>query len=634
MCGIAGIFLRGAETSPSKLVLTKMIKEIEHRGPDALKIWTTDGIGLAHARLSIIDLDSSADQPMFDNEHGLVIVFNGEIYNYIELKQELSILGHQFTTKSDTEVILKSYAQWGVDCLNKFNGMWAMAIYDQRKKQLFCARDRLGVKPLIYGITSKHDIVFASEAKAIVENMSEFKQVNSDFLLNFIERDFFACYKKTFYKHLFNLLPGHYFLVKMGEEPKQIRYWTWTPEINLTYSNEGDIKSRFNNLFMDAIKLRFRSDVPVGACLSGGLDSSTIVGVASSLFNQRIQTFSCVYPNSPAYDESDYIQSSVNKFNTISKFVEPSHDDFISLMQASIYEQDGPTGGPSILSQRAVMKLASQDVKVILDGQGADEILGGYHSYFRYSLLSQIRNFSKNKNLLTFIQYCSNLRKIKQRCGSKMFNFFELMAAARKPVSFYTDTGSDSLLRYFKAFDGDDLNTVLLEHVFTNLTNLLHYEDRNSMRFSIESRLPFLDYRIVEFAFSLPARFKIRGSTTKWLLNSIAKDILPTNVLHRKDKMGYSTPAHKWFLQDENINYFQRYLSPTNPIYESLSQFMRGYLLNSFKLLSAHKNTPPPGLDINALWRFFTANMWNEGEYNLNQSSCIKSTIVSEVQCE
>ncbi|GGI80145.1 asparagine synthase (glutamine-hydrolyzing) [Legionella impletisoli] len=613
MCGIAGIFLSDLNEVPSDQTLKVMINIIKHRGPDAQQTLALSGTGLAHARLSIIDLSKESNQPMIDSENGNVIVFNGEIYNYLELRKELIDKGHKFKTNGDTEVILKAYDQWGVECQNKFNGMWAFALYDKEKKMLFASRDRMGIKPFVYGMTKSGDLVFASEAKSIVQEFPEFKRVNQDFLIDFVERDFFACYKKTFYQNVFNLLPGHYFFVKHGEVAQQQRYWKWTPCENLSHYSDNEASSMFKELLVDAIKLRFRSDVPVGSCLSGGLDSSTIVGLASQLYENRLHTFSCIYPSTPEFDESQYIQYSVEKFNTIPQYIEPRHDDFLELMHTSIYEQDGPTGGPSILSQRAVMQLASQNVKVLLDGQGADELLGGYHGYFRYSLLAHLRKVKNSRNLLSIFNYLSNAAEIKKRTGQKYGNLLSFMASMRKPARFYSPNIAETQLHYFKEFENDDLNTILLEHVFTNLTNLLHYEDRNSMTFSIESRLPFLDYRLIEFAFSLPHQYKIRGSTTKWLLHNVAKEVLPEQVLNRKDKMGFTTPAHKWFLQNENLNFFKGYFSKNNLIYSSISQSMRDYLFNSFNILLQNRtHTPATGGDINALWRFFTANMWQE----------------------
>lgn len=613
MCGIAGILLSDTQRQPAEAALTSMIYAIKHRGPDAQKIKIKEGLGLAHARLSIIDLNPISDQPMEDSATGNLIVFNGEIYNYIELRKELIQLGHSFHTQSDTEVILKAYNQWGVDCLNKFNGMWAFALYDNKTHQLFCARDRFGIKPFIYGLNQQNDLVFASEAKAILQQFAEFKQVNKDFLINFVERDFFACYKETFYQGLSNLLPGHFFLIKHGEVPVQKRYWNWTPSAVLHRKPDTQVISEFSELLHDAIKLRFRSDVPVGSCLSGGLDSSTIVGLATNIFNKSIHTFSCIFPNTPEFDESRFIQSSVKQFNCIAEYTEPSHDDFIRLVHDSVYEQDGPTGGPSILSQRAVMELAAKHVKVVLDGQGADEVLGGYHAYFPYSLQSYARNFLKNYSPLKLAQLYQNSRLIKKRTGKNAGGIKRLLYSAHNPVKFYTNNIADTQLACMKEFALDDLNTLLLEHVFTNLTNLLHYEDRNSMRVSIESRLPYLDYRLVEYAFSLNHEYKIRGDRTKWLLYNVSKTVLPQDVLNRKDKMGFTTPAHQWFLSDNNLDFFSKFISEENVIFSQLSQSMRDYLRQSYNLLHNHHQnpiTPATGGDINALWRFFTANIW------------------------
>jgi asparagine synthase (glutamine-hydrolysing) len=615
MCGIVGIFLSDTTNVPSESLLSDMIQVIKHRGPDAQKIWAAPGVGFAHARLSIIDLHASADQPMRDPETGNCLIFNGEIYNYIELKQRLVLCGHVFHTQSDTEVILKAYAEWGVDCLKYFNGMWAFALYDAKLKTLFAARDRIGIKPFVYGITKKNEFVFASEAKAIIRFFPEFKEINEAFRTLFIEKGFFASYKETFLKNIFNLMPGHYFLIKHGEEPKQKRYWEWVPRANATSISDKDAVERFRALLVDSIKLRFRSDVPVGACLSGGLDSGTIVGLASAMFDKPIHTFSCVFPNAPEFDESQYIKASVSKFNAIAKYKEPTHDDFIELIQASVYEQDGPTGGPSVLSQRAVMELAGANVKVVLDGQGADEILGGYHSYFHCKISTLARSVYQNPSLKNLTNYYRTLYAIKKRTSITSQNLLKHFKRPMAPSHFHTSFTSSNQLSYMTPFKNDDLNTLLLEHVFTNLTDLLHYEDRNSMAFSVESRLPFLDYRLIEYAFTLSHEYKIRGDTTKWLLHHVAKDILPEKVLKRRDKMGFSTPAHKWFLAGNNLRYFSRFLEDNNPIFSQLSQSMQLYMRDSFRLLSNSKDaevTPSSAGDVNALWRLFTANIWTE----------------------
>lgn len=616
MCGIAGIFLVEGQEVPSELLLNTMIQKLYHRGPDAQHVLALPGLGLAHARLSIIDPQPASDQPMIDEETGNILVFNGEIYNYLELKTELSSLGYRFETASDTEVILKAYAHWGVSCLQHFNGMWAFALYDSRRNTLFAARDRLGIKPLVYGMTENHDLVFASEAKAIVSTFLEFNAVNMAFLVNFVERDFFACFKETFYERIYNLLPGHYVVVSPGEVPAQKRYWDWVPKVSPQLGSDSEIIEQFSALLQDSIRLRFRSDVPVGACLSGGVDSGTLVGLATDMFQKPIHTFSCIYPSSPQFDESKFIQSSVNKFNTVARYTEPTHDDFLQLIRTSVYEQDGPTGGPSVLSQRAVMALAGQHVKVVLDGQGADELLGGYHGYFRYSLQTLFRAVRNQPSKANWQAYRAHAQQIKQRIGHEYRGAPAMWYLTRNPVQFNMPQWKETSLRYMSEFADDDLNTLLLEHVFTNLTNLLHYEDRNSMRFSVESRLPYLDYRLVEFAFSLGEHYKIRGNTTKWLLYEVAKNVLPQDVLNRKDKMGFTSPAHLWLCQKANLVYFEPYFNKDNVVMHRLSDSMRKYLMKAFMTLRRSPPeimTPATSGDINALWRFITANMWLEG---------------------
>lgn len=615
MCGIAGIFYANNQEQASEPLLFDMIMKLIHRGPDAQQVISLPGVGLAHSRLSIIDLKAASNQPMTDEENGNVLVFNGEIYNYIELRQQLISAGHVFHTESDTEVILKAYACWGVECLNKFNGMWAFVLYDRQNQSVFAARDRLGIKPFIYGVNQQNDFIFASEAKAVIDIFPEFRQINQPFLINFVERDFFACFKETFYKNLFNLLPGHYFQIKHGEMPVQKRYWNWTPAVSVDARKDSDIIEQFKALLTDSIRLRFRSDVPVGSCLSGGMDSSTIVGMARGLFDKPMHTFSCIYPGTPEFDESFFINKAVKKFDTQARYTEPHYEDLISLMRTVTREQDGPTGGPSILSQRAVMELASQDVKVVLDGQGADELLGGYHSYFRYSLQSQVRGLREKFSLKKLQQYYAYSSQIKRRTGRRNGGISAMLYLTQSPAAFYTASHADTQLHYMQPFENDDLNTLLLEHVFTNLSNLLHYEDRNSMRFSIESRLPFLDYRLIEFAFSLTHHYKIRGGTTKWLLHNIAQDILPAEILSRKDKMGFSTPAHKWFMRTENLQFFSQYMNKNNAIFSALSPSMQSYLQQAFNSLQQQEkklNSPAGAGDINALWRHFTANMWCE----------------------
>lgn len=613
MCGIAGIFKKEAHAIIDQGQLWKMINVILHRGPDAQNIWHEPGVGLTHARLSIIDLDERSNQPMVDPNSGRVIIFNGEIYNYIEIRAELINLGYSFTTKSDTEVILKAYDCFGPDCLNRFNGMWAFVIYDPKKKEIFAARDRFGIKPFSYGILPNGDLIFASEAKALTETFPYFNKPNLPFVYGYLERDISACYQDTFYDKIFNLMPGHYFTIKHGETPQQKRYWNWTPKLMDQVPSDNEIIDHFQFLLTDAIKLRLRTDVTFGSCLSGGMDSPTLVALASKIANKPISTFSCVYPDMPHFDESFYIDSIVKQYNTHAHFTTPKHDDFLQTMMDCTVEQDGPTGGPSILSQRAVMKLAKNNVIVLLDGQGADEVLGGYHGYFYYSLLSAIREKRLISKNASWLKYLIRSWHIKRRTGNPRWNFGPLWLQTNQSPNFNVPKIENSQLHALLPFEKDDLNTILLEHTFTNLPNLLHYEDRNSMKYSLEARLPYLDYRLVEFAFSLPHHYKIRGKTTKWLLYQVAQKVLPKTVLNRKDKMGFTTPGHAWFRNIKNNQYFKKYFTNDNMIFSQISESQKQYLHNAWKkIYSDEKLLPEDAGYVNALWRFCTTHLWLE----------------------
>lgn len=611
MCGIAGIFLKASEADISESLIWSMISAIRHRGPDALRVWKQPGIALGHARLSIIDLDSRANQPMVEPDTGKVIVFNGEIYNYLELKDELRAAGYQFQTGSDTEVILKAYAHWGTECLNRFNGMWAFALYDPAEQTLFCARDRFGIKPFIYGMHGTQ-LVFASEAKAILGLDAYWQQPNLPFLQNFIHHADFAGYEETFYAHLKNLLPGHYFVVRAGEAPAPKRYWDWQPAVRAGLISEAKALEEFQALFKDAVRLRFRSDVPVGACLSGGLDSSTVVGMATRLFDRPLSTFSCIYPDLPQVDESGYIREAVARFDSEAHFVTPVFENLLDAVKQCVYEQDGPTGGPSVLSQRAVMRLAQGKVTVLLDGQGGDEVMGGYHSYFPFSMYHHLRAFRQKPGLARLQNYVQNRSAILGRVGRGYVP--KLRKAWKKtsqPVQYQRPRHGHSVLDKLPAGQWDDLTTRMLEDLLFTLCNLLHYEDRNSMAFSLESRLPFLDYRLVQFMFSLPPQFKIRGARTKHLLYETAQDLIPSAILNRKDKMGFSTPGQVWFRQDPQMT--QRISQLLSAVPEALRDTTPAHLARLREAWqTCVQGQPIRTQDEMAIWRYVTACLWLE----------------------
>ncbi|MBY0404240.1 MAG: asparagine synthase (glutamine-hydrolyzing) [Cyanobacteria bacterium] len=608
MCGIVGIYTCQRDEVIHKNLLWEMMEPLETRGPDGQFVWRERGVGLGHLRLSILDLKIRSNQPMVDPETGCCLTYNGEIYNFLELREELIGLGYFFQTTGDAEVILKAYDAWGEACLNRFNGMWAFALYDPKNDTLFCARDRFGVKPFVYAI-DQGNLVFASESKAIVAGFPHLKIPNLPFLRQFVKTGEFANSQATFYQPIKNLLPGHSFVMTRGEIPHPKRYWTWQPKLENVEMSQDACLEQFQLLLTDAIRLRFRSDVPVGVCLSGGLDSSAIVALASRIFNTPISTFSCVYPEFPKMDETPYIQEVVNTFQCDAHLVSPDVPDLIPAMIQSVWEQDGPTGTPAVLSQRAVMSIAQGQVKVLLDGQGADELLGGYHSYFNSALKTLVRELYRRPSIARLLKYWRAAKAIESRTGKPAEKFRRLLRGVRKPAAFRKHPSDLSVLNSINPYRQDDLNTVLLEDFFYNsLPQLLHYEDRNSMAFSLESRLPFLDYRLVEFLFSLPHFYKIRDAQTKFLLSESMKNVLPEKVLWRREKLGYETPGQYWFSDQKARLYLDEFLLRIPAPLTTLDRVDLEEMQLDWNRCKNRVPIPPHRERV--LWRFFTACLW------------------------
>ncbi len=612
-----------------------MIRAIKNRGPDAQHVWLDHGVALAHARLSIIDLSSASDQPMHDPETGYTITFNGEIYNYLELKAELLQLGYHFSTQGDTEVILKAYQAWGVDCLNRFNGMWAFALYDPKTDSLFCARDRFGIKPFIYHCNAPSDsftFVFASQTPALLSPFSQWRVANHPYLHFFVETGQFAGSNQTFCAPIQSLLPGHFMRVQRGEAPFQQRYFQWQPtlasdprssEISLPKLSLNDAVDAYQSLLKDSIRLRFRSDVPVGICLSGGLDSTALSALAATMFKTEVstplQTFSCIYPEHPQSNEEEYIREMVARYDFNAHFTTVKPIELIPLIHQSLYEQDGPSGTPSILSQRAVMEAAHGNVTVVLSGQGSDEVLGGYHSYFDYALTSLMRQWRKNPSWQNLTHFFDATRSVQERTGQKTTRWsyaYQRFLAANRPCGFehqYLSGPQQSALSYLQPIAEQDLSTKLLEDLtYWVIPRLLHYEDRNSMAFSLESRLPFLDYRLVQFVFSLPDSYKIyfgrKIAETKYLLKKMAEPLLPQSITERKDKMGFNTPLQHWFQDKPTQATLNKYINGKDTWLQTLTPEKQAFIKKYWQRCCAGQAIPTRA-ELN-LWRFFNVCLW------------------------
>jgi asparagine synthase (glutamine-hydrolysing) len=606
MCGIAGLYRSDGRVDLGRL--QHMSRLLRHRGPDdeglvlvepasgaALALGGPDTprevyasphrytpghhapdpeagafrVGLAHRRLSIVDLTPAGHQPMCDLDARCWITYNGEVYNFIELREELKALGERFTSGSDTEVILAAYRRWGHACLERFNGMFAFALWDARTRELFCARDRFGVKPFYYQWDGRA-FAFASEPKALVLTQSRRIAPRLAAIRDLVALDWVDHDAHTFFEGVLQLTAGHFMVV--GEKGLSLRRW-WT--LDPTRHAPGGAQEwtpAFAARFEDAVRLRLRADVEVGACLSGGLDSSAVVTTAAPMLERPLRAFTCAYEEGPRYDERAYVKATVEASGARSDIVVPDGADFWGTFDRLAYQQDEPTAGPGVYSQWQVMGLAHRHgLKVLLDGQGGDETLAGYWRY----LPLRLRDLLASGNLPAFLRMWG---PVAGRLGvaTTLALTVEpwLPSALVAPLRRRYGQGKDrALTPALRALPTMTLrpprefpSAVTRQQAFDTLQrllpSLLRYEDRNSMAFSIETRLPFLDYRLVEFVFSLPDHQLLAGATTKAILRRALAGRIPPTVLARQDKMGFETPADLWLRGRYAAEVRRRLLAP------------------------------------------------------------------------
>lgn len=603
MCGIAGVISFGSKTL-SLDSLVKLTDIIAHRGPDGQGHFLSDDgkVGLGHRRLSVIDLTSSGAQPMKRDE--LVISYNGEIYNYIELRDELKSLGYHFETKTDTEVILAAYHQWGQECLKRLNGMWAFIIYDQEKKEVFVSRDRYGIKPLFY--YSHNDFLFlVSEIKQLTTILGWKAKLNKQISYDFLAFGATNHTNQTFFRDVFELRGGESLKIDLTTKTqKKFKYYE--PKINTQPANPDSIPAKvkeFKALMKDAVRIALRSDVKVGSALSGGLDSSTIALVSSELLHQanKSDAQECVSAcfEDKSVDESFYVdkvaeQSGIKVHKVFPQFSELKND-----FKKLIWHQDEPFGTLSIFAQYCVFREAKENnITVMLDGQGADEILAGYDHFYRPYLNSQLK-ISKLKFLTEFVNYVRMNKKSSLDLAKK-----KLIKKTRSS-NFLTNNfiqSSESLLRINVAKTVPEFSYDQL--VNTGLHTLLRFEDRNSMAFSIESRVPFLDHRVVDFSLALGDNLKINKGVRKFILREAFRDILPKEIYDRHDKYGFPTPQELW--TRENLSYF------TEQIQESQQILGNGWI--DFDAINGQISQPETLTkdQIFSIWRVIIFAKWVE----------------------
>ena len=643
MCGIVGILCL-EENREIRKAISGMANALAHRGPDGEGFffdwrdrleWTDfqrrsltlpqeqgargPWVAFGHRRLAVLDLSEKGHQPMANEDGTVWVIHNGEIYNYSEIRMELETRNHQFKSATDTEVIIHAYEEWGTSCLTHFNGMWAFGIWDSKKKLLFCSRDRVGVKPFYYTFDGKK-LAFASEIKALLTLEELAVMPNEQIIADYLFSNLIDHTRETFFEKIYQLRPGEY-LILQDERLTVQSYWDIEGREEVRFAREEDYAERFYELFQDAIRLRLRSDVPIGTCLSGGLDSSAIVCLANRMiFNgqtvnqemvgERQKTFSSCFENL-AYDERGFIETVINQTGAEKNYVFPQPENLFEDLPQITWHQDEPFGSTSVYAQWNVMQAAKKrGVTVLLDGQGADELLAGYIPSF-YILFTDLL---KRAHFGRLIKAIKGFKNRQGRLPSPTRMFAALLPSSTKQglwhilkggVEWSENSFREKYLRILPRPNKfkDSLNDYLYQMFrFTSLPGLLHYEDRNSMAFSIEARLPFLDYRLVEYLFSLPSEQKINEGVTKVVLRQALKGILPEEVRNRHDKMGFVTPEDVWFrtaLRD-----------PIHQIINSKTFADRGYfdvskVNESFRQHCAEKKNISF-----TIWRWVSTELW------------------------
>ncbi len=567
MCGIVGIINRDRQTV-ERAILADMAQALDHRGPDGEGEFIDGPLGFYHKRLAIIDLVTGA-QPMTVGP--LTIVFNGEIYNYVELRADLIRRGHTFQTKSDTEVILAMYAAYGPDCVKALNGMFAFLLYDRARQTVFAARDHFGIKPLYYHASERH-LLFASEIKALLRHPSVTVQPDFDAVREYLTFQFVTG-ERTLFTGINKLLPGHWQLVDLVSGRVETRGY-WEPRFTIDpYHTEEYFVVEVRRLLEDAIRIQLRSDVPVGAYLSGGMDSSIVTLLAAPHASHPLHTFTGVFRDGPEFDESRYAREVAGECGARMHEIVPTERQFVDLLPDMIYQMDEPVAGPGLFPQFVVARCASRTVKVCLGGQGGDEIFGGYARYLVAYLEQAIKGaiFESTEeaehivslksiipNLPALRQYAPMLQHFWQHDVFEPMDrrYFRLIDRSGGSLDLFSEDfraayDREALFARFQSvFNHPDTksyyNKMTHFDLVTGLPALLHVEDRVSMASSLESRVPLLDHRLADLVTSMPPRMKFRGGELKYVLKRSTANVLPATIAERKDKMGFPVPLHLW----------------------------------------------------------------------------------------
>lgn len=608
MCGIAGFYGFRDDN-----LIKKFSKELAHRGPDGEGYFIDDTVTLLNRRLAIIDVEGG-DQPIYNEDRSVVIVYNGEIYNYRELREELEEKGHQFSTKSDTEVIVHAYEEWGEKSFDRLNGMFGIALYDIKKKKLILARDHFGIKPLYYSVIKskpklksqnleESKILFSSELKPLIySGLLTAIKPNDKVIYRYLKYRVHDDAEETFFEGIYRVMPGELLEVRDGKF--EVKTYS---NLEQELPNAQSIKrlgidqiNQFKKQLIKAIQYRLISEVPVGSCLSGGLDSSTVVSVVNKLLKEKVKeaesagkiqnTFSAVFPNQ-SNDEECYIDELLKENKVKSYKVKPTPEEFFQDMTDFIRTQEEPTVSTGPYAQYKVMQMAHKKITVALDGQGSDEMMAGYLPYY----FVYLKELYKKKDFLKLFR--------------EILGTLDILI--KYSMNFKRKINTESLLNksYSEKYKherfiitNDDLKKRLVEDIFHNsLQSLLRYEDRNAMRFSIEGRVPFLDFNLLKYLFSLSNDAIIKNGWNKYILREATKDMLPSLINRRRNKIGFTTPEYEWFMRMKNKIY-SIFLSES---FAKRKYFNRQEVLKAFQEFIEGKID-----DTMAFWRMMNVELW------------------------
>jgi asparagine synthase (glutamine-hydrolysing) len=560
MCGFVGVI---GSTDVDAQLIDRMRDRLAHRGPDGARSWISRGsmgvVAFGFRRLSIIDLSEAAMQPMFSGDGALALVYNGEIYNYIELREELRARKHIFRTSSDTEVLLAAYAEWGPECLPRLNGMFAFALWDSRQRQLLVARDRFGEKPLFYSRIPHGGIAFASEAKALFAHPDLPAAVDDQAMRSYLDGRYNESDEVTLFRGVCRLPAAHAMTIDASGDIKRLSCY-WTPEFSDVGNDgyrESDAVERFRHLMERSVSMRLRSDVPVGTSLSGGLDSSTVVALVAKMRGEQAivtqNTFSARFDDDPTLSEGPFIDLVAAATGVKAHMITPDPARLIDESHQLHYYQEEPFLSASIYLQWCVMRLASANrTTVILDGQGADELLGGYQYYFPSHQIDLVEagqwwpamreSVLFSRRLKQASRLYPNARRRFNPNVALSFASMARLALRRPPLS------ADEDLRGLPPNSRGGRHRRLRARalLYDSLPQLLRYADRSAMAFSRETRLPFLDHDLVDFVAGLPERALVADGWQKLILRRAGEGLVPSQVLWRADKMGYAAPLDHW----------------------------------------------------------------------------------------